>query len=356
MSNFINKIFDHNIQFNEIESSVHSTDSISGINDTRGDKSIVQDTLDKKSFSPRKVLHNVEVYDEVGYHLSQHSHHDTNTIQIYSEYQASITDLQNVNRVISTDSVTSSSSPTSTRSPRGIVINSSQEDLNSGRSSIDNSHHKIMKNGHFMSVIKANDAIDFDCSKLVSFNEYFEKVLALNSESKALLNHLPSSWSQVYHAMTSCVFAFVGIILLGLLDNYYTNTFIVGGVECIILIGAFGACAVLVFDCPESPLAQPRNVIGGFFVSSIVGVLISNLHVVLWLKAALAVSLSIMVMRMFSVVHPPGGAAALAVATSKLSALRFHFVGLVLGGAVIFVLLGIAFNNLIKKRRYPLSY
>ena len=364
MERFVNKIFgndeiikrnDHNIQLQDLESSVHSTDSVSSMHDTRKDKSTTQDTLDKKSFNPRKISHQIESYDEVGYHLSQHSYHNANNIQIYSEYQASIVELNDNNKQKSADSIISSS-PTSPRSPRGIVLNSSQEDISSLNSSINNSNHKIIKHNQSADCTKKNSIIDFDAIKIVSIKEYFTKVFAPNIECKAAIDHLPSSWAQVFHACSSCIFAFIGISLLGLLDSYYTNTFTIGGVECIILIGAFGASAVLVFDCPESPLAQPRNVIGGFFVASIIGVLISTINTVLWVKAALAVSLSIMTMRLLSVVHPPGGAAALIVATSKLSILRFHYVGLVLGGAIIFVLLGIIFNNLIKNRRYPLSY
>lgn len=365
MESFIEKIFgsneilkrnDHDIQLQDIESSVHSTDSISSIHDTRKDKCNAQDTLDKKSFNPRKILRGLtETHDEVGYHLSQHSYHSANNIEIYSEYQASIVELNDNNAQKSADTMTNSS-PTSPRSPRGIVLNFSQEDVNSLNSSINNSNHKIIKHNQKSADCKTNRFIDFDTIKIVSIKEYFAKVFAPNIEFKAVINHLPSSWTQIFHACSSCIFSFIGISLLGLLDSYYTSTFTTGGVECIILIGAFGASAVIVFDCPESPLAQPRNVIGGFFVASIIGVLISTINTFLWLKAALAVSLSIMAMRLLSVVHPPGGAATLIVATSKLSALRFHFVGLVLGGAVIFVLLGIILNNLIKNRKYPLSY
>ncbi len=353
-SNSIIKRNNQNIQMNDLESSVHSIDSVSSIHEREENR----DNLDMKSFNPRKVLnHRLEPYDEVGYHLSQHSYHNSTQIQIYSEYQASIIELQNNNNERkSTDSIINSS-PNSPRSPRGIVVTASQDDLNSLNSlnsSGSNSNQKIIKdrqNGNINAELEHNDT-----SKFVSIDEYFTKILASNNKSKALVNHLPTSWTQVIDAIISFIFAFIGIIILGLLDSYYTNTFAYGGVECIILIGAFGASAVLVFDCPESPLAQPRNVIGGFLVSSVIGVLISNVNIVLWLKAALAVSLSIMVMRLLSVVHPPGGAAALIVTTTPLSTLKFHYVGLVVGGAVIFVLLGIILNNLVKKRRYPLSY
>lgn len=39
-----------------------------------------------------------------------------------------------------------------------------------------------------------------------------------------------------------------------------------------LLIGSFGALAVLAFGAPQSPLAQPRNLLGGHVVSALVGV------------------------------------------------------------------------------------
>ena len=41
-----------------------------------------------------------------------------------------------------------------------------------------------------------------------------------------------------------------------------------------LLIGSFGATAVLLFGANESPLAQPRNLIGGHLVSAIAAVAI----------------------------------------------------------------------------------
>ena len=39
-----------------------------------------------------------------------------------------------------------------------------------------------------------------------------------------------------------------------------------------LLIGSFGASAVLVYSAIKSPLAQPRNLIGGHVISGLVGV------------------------------------------------------------------------------------
>ena len=64
--------------------------------------------------------------------------------------------------------------------------------------------------------------------------------------------------------------------------------------DVIYLIGSFGASSVLVYGVIQSPLAQPRNLIGGHLVSAIIGVTIQKIVPdVLWITAPLAVSLSI---------------------------------------------------------------
>ncbi|WP_228453344.1 HPP family protein, partial [Chryseobacterium sp. CH1] len=42
--------------------------------------------------------------------------------------------------------------------------------------------------------------------------------------------------------------------------------------ENIFLIGSFGASSVLIYGAIQSPLAQPRNLIGGHVLSALVGV------------------------------------------------------------------------------------
>jgi hypothetical protein len=76
----------------------------------------------------------------------------------------------------------------------------------------------------------------------------------------------------------------------------------------LLLIGSFGASAVLIYGAIKSPLAQPRNLLGGHVISTLIGVTAFKLlapH--LWLAAALAVATSIAVMHATRTLHPPGG-------------------------------------------------
>lgn len=79
-----------------------------------------------------------------------------------------------------------------------------------------------------------------------------------------------------------------------------------------LLIGSFGASAVLLFATPQSPLAQPRNVLGGHIISALVGVTIGFITGdSIALGASLAVSSAIAMMYLTDTLHPPGGATAL---------------------------------------------
>lgn len=146
--------------------------------------------------------------------------------------------------------------------------------------------------------------------------------------------------------------AFIGIGAIGLIQTaaltYTDNVF---------LIGSFGASAVLVFGATNSPLAQPRNLLGGHFLSAIVGVLIHKLLPgQLWLSSALAVSLSIVIMQITQTLHPPGGATALIanIGSEKIKALGWMYVlSPVMSGVLILWVVAMIVNNIPKHRTYP---
>ena len=80
--------------------------------------------------------------------------------------------------------------------------------------------------------------------------------------------------------------------------------------DLVMLIGSQAATAVLIFNAISSPLAQPRNVVGGNIIGSLVGVAVYKGFegtALLWLAVPLAVSLTIFAMDMTRTVHPPAG-------------------------------------------------
>jgi CBS domain-containing membrane protein len=146
--------------------------------------------------------------------------------------------------------------------------------------------------------------------------------------------------------------AFLGIAIIGLIQNTsFTES------DNIFLIGSFGASAVLLFGSSNSPLAQPRNLIGGHVISGIIGV---TIHLLipnsLWLASALSVALSIVAMQITQTMHPPGGATALIanIGSQKVKELGYLFIlSPVLTGVGILFLIALVVNNIPKHRSYP---
>ena len=71
-----------------------------------------------------------------------------------------------------------------------------------------------------------------------------------------------------------------------------------------LLVAPFGASCVLVFALPLSPLAQPRNLIGGHLISSTVGVVILAALGHSPLAYGVAVGLAIAAMQPTDTLHP----------------------------------------------------
>jgi CBS-domain-containing membrane protein len=124
-----------------------------------------------------------------------------------------------------------------------------------------------------------------------------------------------------------------------------------------LIIGSVGASAVLVYGAIKSPLAQPRNLVGGHVLSGLVGVACYQLFGnTLWLAAAMAVSLAIVIMLATKTLHPPGGATALiaVIGGVKIHSLGFLYAFVPAGaGAVVLLIVALLVNNISKNRRYP---
>jgi CBS-domain-containing membrane protein len=150
----------------------------------------------------------------------------------------------------------------------------------------------------------------------------------------------------------SWIGAVIGIGLCAYLSSRYFEPR-----DLSLLIGSFGASAVLVYAAIKSPLAQPRNLVGGHVLSGIAGVACYQmLGDTVWLAAAMAVSLAIVVMMATGTLHPPGGATALiaVIGGTKVHSLGFLYAFVPAGaGALILLAVALLVNNVSKTRRYP---
>jgi CBS domain-containing membrane protein len=150
----------------------------------------------------------------------------------------------------------------------------------------------------------------------------------------------------------SFVGAFVGIGLITFFQSKILTEY-----ENIFLIGSFGASSVLVYGSIESPLAQPRNLVGGHVISAIVGVTAYKLFPdIIWLSAPFAVAFSIVLMQITKTLHPPGGATALiaVIGSERIKYLGYwYIISPVFSGCVIMLLVACIFNNITSHRSYP---
>jgi len=152
--------------------------------------------------------------------------------------------------------------------------------------------------------------------------------------------------------MRSWIGAFIGIAA-------------VAGINCLLfphsasamMIGSFGATAVLLFGAMRSPLAQPRNIIGGHILSAIVGVTCAQLlgHQP-WLAEAVAVASAIALMHLTRTLHPPGGATALIAVIGSAEVHRLGYLYVLAPatvGPLAMLAVALVLNNLGAGRRYP---
>jgi CBS-domain-containing membrane protein len=146
--------------------------------------------------------------------------------------------------------------------------------------------------------------------------------------------------------------AFTGIGICGYLSALYFEPR-----DLTLIIGSFGASAVLIYGAVRSPFAQPRNLIGGHVISALIGVACFKLFgETPWIASAFAVSFAIAAMLVTKTVHPPGGATALiaVVGGRKIQDLGFLYAFIPAGaGAIILLITALLVNNLSKNRRYP---
>ena len=178
----------------------------------------------------------------------------------------------------------------------------------------------------------------------MTFREYLMKMGGSTKGSPPRVSNSEIFWSWVG--------AFTGIAACGVLNQYYFS-----GLDLTLMIGSFGASAVLAYGAVRSPLAQPRNLIGGHFVSAIVGVTAWKLlHTTPWVAEAAAVATAIAVMHATRTLHPPGGATALiaVIGSPTVHNLGWYYVLIpATVGPLILLLVALLVNNIPGTRRYP---
>ncbi|KAK2028427.1 HPP family protein [Colletotrichum zoysiae] len=166
----------------------------------------------------------------------------------------------------------------------------------------------------------------------------------------------PSNVGNIVSILWACIGVFCGVAIVAIVSRHIP-IFREHGAP--IIVGSFGAAAVLEFYSIESPLAQPRNSVFGQVLSAVIGVAINKLlqlsphfESIRWLGGALSCALATTVMALTKTVHPPAGATALlAVVDDGVVHLGWILVPIVTLGSVIMLVVALVINNV--QRCFP---
>uniref|UniRef100_A0A7S4R3C7 HPP transmembrane region domain-containing protein n=1 Tax=Ditylum brightwellii TaxID=49249 RepID=A0A7S4R3C7_9STRA len=118
-------------------------------------------------------------------------------------------------------------------------------------------------------------------------------------------------------------------------------------------MGPFGALVTLQYGLTAAPASQPRNIILGQCVAGAISLIFTYVPTKVlkpWLRMALAPAVSIGIMARLGIVHPPAGAAAVALSSGRYNWI-YYFLFLLCN--CLSLVPAIAINNMSEKRQYP---
>ncbi len=146
---------------------------------------------------------------------------------------------------------------------------------------------------------------------------------------------------------------FIGIFCLAMLGSLTPYPF---------LMAPFGATCVILFAASALPVAQPRNVVGGHFLSAAVGFAGFYLYTLIGndiVAMSVAVGVAIAGMQFFRVVHPPAGANPLVIIMAGVAGNGYGFdfmIFPVLLGSIILVGIAAVINNIGEGQKWPIYW
>ncbi|GAB0137283.1 hypothetical protein EsDP_00005555 [Epichloe bromicola] len=169
----------------------------------------------------------------------------------------------------------------------------------------------------------------------------------------------PEVTGNLMHIFWTFIGVFVAILLIEGVSKHVPS-FESHGAPMI--VGSFGAAAVLEFHSIEAPLAQPRNAVFGQIISTFVGVSVAKLFQlshrfedIQWVGGALACASATALMALTKTVHPPAGATALlAVVDATLVKMGWFLFPVVLLGCALMLGAALLINNI--ERRFPMYW
>ena len=149
-------------------------------------------------------------------------------------------------------------------------------------------------------------------------------------------------------------------VTIGILAYITFQSTIAGSIYGLWLTASFASSVVVVFGYPENEFAQPKNVLFGHLLCAFIGILfvtlfkISQDRTIFFLAIGIAVGISVMLMMLFKISHPPAGGNTIVVMLAQDS---FQFLLFpILVGAITIIIGGVIYNRFILKKNYPLKW
>lgn len=162
-------------------------------------------------------------------------------------------------------------------------------------------------------------------------------------EGKEKLAKYPS-FEEILKSFIGGTLSILTLLLLGQLSGYLW------------IMAPFGASCVLIYAASQSPLAQPRNLILGHFISALIGLMFLKLFGASIWSICFSVGAAIALMQILRCVHPPAGANPLVVLlTAHDVQYQWDFLIFpVLIGSITLVLIAVIINNFNSNQKWPI--
>ena len=139
-----------------------------------------------------------------------------------------------------------------------------------------------------------------------------------------------------------------GAVAIGIMEAFSTRAAIP------LMAIPFATSIVLVMGSPDVEAAQPRALVGGHLVATIVGLIVVKVAGPEPWAAAVAVGLSIMAMHLTRTFHPPAGIDPLLVVVNNMS-WSFLLVPVAVG-AILLALFAFIWHLLIRRYSWPTQW
>lgn len=136
----------------------------------------------------------------------------------------------------------------------------------------------------------------------------------------------------------------VGLVIAGL-------TYLDREIGTLLLLGTFGATTFIVFAYPDSPFGQPRNVLGAHIIGATMGLLCLKFIGPQWWSLGIAVGLTVALMKLLRVVHPPATSNPIVVFLTNPT--WFFLLCPTIAGALIIVVLALFYHNMSRESNWP---